>query len=160
MLDARPFARAGVAAGTEFLNPLAQDSAQPFQCQSSMDRGKLFQLFEPLSEQRLCSRPVAARVMVKCGSHLDDALEKCFFRLGRGQPDLFPGFVGLEEASRIELFQALSELFFGFLWIHVPACAHALEAPELFCLSRGRETRHNSKLGLEGSAERRRADNG
>jgi hypothetical protein len=59
--------------------------------------------------------------MMERGGDLDQALQECFFGCGRLQPDLFPGFVGVEEVAPVELLDAPQEFFVSALQFHLEA---------------------------------------
>ena len=73
-----------------------------------------FELVQSGLEQRLRARAVAALVMVEGRRHLDNPLQKRPLWFRRGQPDLFPRFVGLEELPAVELLHTSLELLIAF----------------------------------------------
>lgn len=72
--------------------------------------GKALEAPQSRFEQRASAFGVPSRVVMKGRGNLNDALQEGLFRLRRGQPDLFPGLVGLEKVPTVELFDALPEL--------------------------------------------------
>ena len=79
-------------------------------------------------------------MVVERSCYLDDALKKGSLRFRRGQPDLLPGFVGLEKMAVIELVKAFVEPLFDLVWIQ---SSHTEPAD----LSTSCEAPHNSILG-------------
>ena len=52
---------------------------------------------------------IAAPVVVKRGGDLNDSLQESLLRLGRLQPDFFPGLVSFKETAIVEMFDTLAE---------------------------------------------------
>lgn len=60
-------------------------------------------------KQRCGADGVSAAEVMKRGGHLDERLEECFFRLGAGQPDGLPVFMGGKELPRAVTVQAFGQ---------------------------------------------------
>lgn len=100
---------ARVAAGVQGRYPFACGKAKPVERDSTLVRGQVVQAAQAGLEKRACAAPIAALVMMKCRRNLDNSLKKSLFCTGGSEPNFFPGFMGLKEAFRIELFQSLAE---------------------------------------------------
>ncbi len=72
---------------------------------------KVIEFSQPGFQKRLCARSISAAIMMERSRHLDDTLKKGLLRLGRVEPDFFPGFVRFEKLPGVELFDAAPKLF-------------------------------------------------
>ncbi len=71
---------------------------------------KVIEFSQPGFQKRLCARSISAAIMMERSRHLDDTLKKGLLRLGRVEPDFFPGFVRFEKLPGVELFDAAPKL--------------------------------------------------
>ena len=77
------------------------------------------ELHDPRNHQRFRSAPIAAAVVMKRNSDLNQPLQKNLFRFGLTQPEFLPDFMGLKKLVRIEKRNATLELL---------ACSHHVPA--------------------------------
>src|SRR5712691_5234446 len=116
--DAREFIPARVVARGERVDPVARRGAQLLEPNSAVGFGEPVEFFEAGPEQRLRPSTIAPGVVVERGGHLDNALKKSSLRLGRSQPDLFPGLMGIEKMALVELLETSAKFFFCLSWLH------------------------------------------
>lgn len=82
--------------------PVACGQAQNGEIDREKVGGEFLEFFERSGDQRLRPDSVPARIMVKRGCELNQALQERLLGLAGRQPDLFPNFVCFEKLPRIE----------------------------------------------------------
>lgn len=103
---------------TECSSPSFHFFAQVLECQPAVRRRKAGQLDNSGGQEGFGSARIVTTIMMEGRRELDEALQKCLFRLAFVEPDFFPDFVGFEELLRVEMRQAAFEFFFVFRGFH------------------------------------------
>lgn len=111
------------------VNPLLSLAPKSHYIYPTMVARKRLELREPSREQRFRTPQIAASVMMKCRRDLNDSLQKRLLRLGRAQPKFLPGFVCLEELTRVEMRDAALESLVFTDRAHVILCKIWREHP-------------------------------
>src|SRR6266567_8336717 len=84
------------------VEPATQLLSQVRQVKTVLRLAEPLQLLRTLFEQRSEAGPIVAGVMVKCGGHLDQSVEKHLLLAMSLQPHDFERLVGLEEFPVVE----------------------------------------------------------
>ena len=93
----------------ECLAPLVEAGAEGIEGQAGIVGWIGLEAALRRGKQRCGADGVSAPEMMKRCGHLDERLEKCFFRLGAGQPNGLPMLMGGKELPRAVTVQAFGQ---------------------------------------------------
>jgi hypothetical protein len=96
-------------------HPFARCTAQSSEIDAGIVVGEFLQFFERGGREGLSAGAIPARIMMKRGGELNQALQKSLFGFRRGQPDFFPDFVRFEELRGIEEHDPALKFFVMYL---------------------------------------------